>query len=215
MSRRLIMAARGGGALEAGLVFHAPLTADLTDRISGRTLAIAHGTVVSAAGGAEFTAGRLNLTDPVLPVGSEPCTLSIRVAPAAWGVGGAGTGYCDFFGYGQPAPGQARLVAADLDQLCGHLYARDYDAAFTWQTDGETWVHCAVTIDADGMRVYANGELLGTSGIVPETAAGELTIGSGLYDMSGARLSGLVKDARIYNRVLSAAEIAALAAAEA
>ena len=214
MSRRLIMAVKSGGALDAGLVFHAPLTVDLADRISGRTLTVAHGTVVPAPGGAVFTGGRLKLTDPVLPLGSDPCTLAIRVASSAWGVGGAGTGYCDFYGYGQNSTGQARLIAANTGQLCGHLYARDYDASFVWDMTGETWVHCAVVVDETGVAVYANGALLGTAGIAPETEPGELTIGGCFYDLSNAYLTGKAKDARIYNRALSTEEVAALAALE-
>ena len=213
MSRRRLLMAAGGD--DDGLIFHAPLTHDLIDRVSGRELTVAKGSVTPAAGGAFFDDARLCIADLSLPVGDAPCTLAIRIAPSNFGVGGAGTGYCDFFGYGLPAEGMARLIAANLDQLCGHLYARDFDAAFAWTADGETWIHCAVAIDECGVRVYANGNLVGVSGIVPDTGAGELTIGSGLYDLSGARLSGLVKDARIYNRVLSSSEIAKLATAEA
>lgn len=205
--RRLMMASRS----DSGLIFHAPLMQDFVDVVSGRALTVDRGDVAFTMNGAEFTAARLFLDDLSLPVGSDPCTLTIWIAPTDFGVGGEGTGYCDFFGYGRPEEGQARLVAANTDQLCGHLFARDYDAAFEWIMDGETWTHCAVTIDENGVGVYANGELLGTDNIVPETVAGELTIGSALYGQSNALLSGFVKDARVYNRVLSSLEIARLA----
>ena len=44
--------------------------------------------------------------------------------------------------------------------------------------------------------------------------AGELTIGGCFYDLSNAYLTGKAKDARIYNRALTAEEVAALAALE-
>ena len=214
MNRRRLLMTAGVDTLTSGLIFHAPLLNDLTDRISGLIMTVAHGYVTPAAGGAIFEDGRLALQGIELPIGSDPCTLAIRVAPSAWGVGGAGTGYCDFFGYGQPQEGQARLIAANLEQLCGHLYARDYDADFRWRVNSVYWVHCAVTISAEGVAVYANGVLLGVSDIVPETTPGELTIGGCFYDVSQAYMSGLVKDARVYNRVLTSEEIELLAKSE-
>ena len=139
--------------------------------------------------------------------------MSIWVAATDWGgVGGEGDGYCDFFGYGQLEEGQARYISANWEQLCAHLYARDYDAHYSWSGDPDVWTHCAMTVDADGVAIYVNGELLETSDIVPETALGQLSIGGLAYGLSDAIMSGCVRDARIYNRVLTADEIAALAA---
>lgn len=152
---------------------------------------------------------RLYLDDLTLPTGNSPATLAIWINPESFGVEGAGTGYCDFYGYGQPAQSEARLIAANTDQLCAHLYAEDYDADFPWRMD--VWTHCAITVDSDGVAVYADGKLLGVSALEPQTAPGQLSIGGLMYGESTAHLNGKVRDARVYNRVLSAEEITKLA----
>jgi Leucine-rich repeat (LRR) protein len=69
------------------------------------------------------------------------------------------------------------------------------------------YYHLAATYDDNGMRIYVNGQLQNTlPGLIP------LVAGSGvLFSSPGAPLDGILDDVRIYNRGLSAGEIAILA----
>jgi hypothetical protein len=68
------------------------------------------------------------------------------------------------------------------------------------------YYHLAATYDDNGMRIYVNGQLQNAlPGLTP------LVPGSGvLLSSPGAPLDGILDDMRIYNRGLSAAEIAIL-----
>ena len=69
------------------------------------------------------------------------------------------------------------------------------------------YYHVAATYDDNGMRLYVNGQLQNTlPGLTPVVS------GSGvLFSSPGTPLDGILDDVRIYNRGLSAAEIAVLA----
>jgi hypothetical protein len=69
------------------------------------------------------------------------------------------------------------------------------------------YYHFVATYDDNGMRTYVNGQLQNTlPGLVP------VVPGSGmLFSSPGAPLDGILDDVRIYNRGLSAGEIAVLA----
>jgi hypothetical protein len=76
-----------------------------------------------------------------------------------------------------------------------------------------TWVHLAVAVDATNARRYVNGvetmsHNISANPILPN--AGPVTIGRG-SDFIGVFV-GAIDSVRIYNRALSAAEIAAIAA---
>ncbi|HET9222414.1 MAG TPA: LamG-like jellyroll fold domain-containing protein, partial [Roseiflexaceae bacterium] len=68
------------------------------------------------------------------------------------------------------------------------------------------YYHFAATYDDNGMRIYVNGQLRNNlPGFAPVVA------GSGVrFSSPGAPLDGILDDVRIYNRGLSAAEIAVL-----
>ncbi len=88
---------------------------------------------------------------------------------------------------------------------------------------GAGWVHCAIVMPAGAtvsqLRAYLDGELA-TAAIEPANSGGiaintssvnDITLGR-MADGSGGRaLAGLLDDVRIYDRALSAEEIAALA----
>ena len=79
------------------------------------------------------------------------------------------------------------------------------------------WNHIAVTFDdtADTMTLYLNGVAVGTetvSSSISYTQGSNTIIGAHGTDQTSFEFNGLIDDARIYTRALSADEIAALAA---
>ena len=82
----------------------------------------------------------------------------------------------------------------------------------TYPTDGSTWIHIAGTYDGTTVRLYYNGALQGSVAWTGTIAANNLAVGiGGPPTLDTARLfKGAIDDVRIYNRALSAAEVAAL-----
>jgi hypothetical protein len=77
-----------------------------------------------------------------------------------------------------------------------------------------TWTHVTVTFGANGMKIYLNGKLDGTSTSTANfTSIGTSTANDigGISPLSGAWLNGKLDDLRIYNRNLSDDEISQLA----
>ncbi len=72
-----------------------------------------------------------------------------------------------------------------------------------------SWTHLAATYDSGTMRIYVNGTLTGTGTNVAEPAstAGALRIGANSIWPEEA-FDGLIDDVRIYDRALTASEIA-------
>lgn len=78
------------------------------------------------------------------------------------------------------------------------------------------WTHAAVTFDGFLWRLYANGVLVGSSGVASaiyyDPSAVPVTIGSGWVAGAGANLfTGRIDELSFYNRAQSVAEIAAVA----
>jgi hypothetical protein len=70
------------------------------------------------------------------------------------------------------------------------------------------WSHIAVTYDGSALRLYVNGALAATTAVT-----GTIPVSNGVLRMGGNSVwgewfGGLIDDARIYNRALSAGEIA-------
>jgi hypothetical protein len=70
------------------------------------------------------------------------------------------------------------------------------------------WTHLALTFDGSALRLYVNGTLTTTTAIV-----GSIPVSTGVLRMGGNSIwgewfSGKIDDVRIYNRALSASEIA-------
>jgi hypothetical protein len=79
----------------------------------------------------------------------------------------------------------------------------------TANTPLNAWTHLAATYDGTNLRLYVNGTLAATKAVSPPmvTSSGALRIGgNGVW---GEYFAGLIDEARVYNRALSAAEIQA------
>lgn len=110
------------------------------------------------------------------------------------------------------------------------IYASLDDIAFTqgWSVTNafgivydvisiNNWYHIGVTYDgsiaSNLPNIYVNGEIVAldsstpADGTINDDSDGELFVG-GIAADSSTRVNGKIKDARIYNRILSAAEIA-------
>lgn len=86
------------------------------------------------------------------------------------------------------------------------------DTALPYPTDGLTWVHLAATYDGSIIRLYFNGVEDSLSAPLAFTiASNELPLGIGAESDGGRSFQGLMDEARVYNRVLDASEIAELA----
>ncbi|MDR3459471.1 MAG: immunoglobulin domain-containing protein [Verrucomicrobiae bacterium] len=78
-----------------------------------------------------------------------------------------------------------------------------------FSTNG-SWVHCVLTADATGQKLFANGALLESdSTLFTGTGTNGYILGLGAY------YNGSIDDLRIYNRALSSNEVASLYALEA
>jgi len=88
------------------------------------------------------------------------------------------------------------------------------DGVTAYPQDGNTWMHVAATYDGATMKLYINGVLDASQSraISIPTNTLPLAIGAQSTGETGRWFRGAVDDARVYNRALSAAEIAALAA---
>jgi hypothetical protein len=105
---------------------------------------------------------------------------------------------------------------ADSWQLCmapvnGFFSVSDTAAGSAPAMNG-TWTHVAMTWDATNIRAYVNGALAGTvMGTVPAFDTQGIWIGADNDGAPGVHFQGALDDLYIYNRTLSAAEIAVLA----
>jgi hypothetical protein len=82
----------------------------------------------------------------------------------------------------------------------------NYDVAF------DTWYHLCATHDGSVLKFYVNGSLIGEVGITLGTKKQDAPLVLGLTGSSANFIIPIViADARIYNRALSASEVAALA----
>lgn len=101
------------------------------------------------------------------------------------------------------------LLRTDSSGSTTTLEADDLDLA------AETWIHVAAVYDGSTMKLYKDGELVGSrskSGNIATGSGVAVRIGDDPTDSGEEPWAGMLDDIRIYNRALSAEEIQALAA---
>jgi methionine-rich copper-binding protein CopC len=96
-----------------------------------------------------------------------------------------------------PAPPVAAIDAAGTD----------VDAISTANLQTGVWSHLAATYDGSNLKLYVNGNVVGSIGATGllSTSTGALRIGGN--SVWGEFFSGLIDDVRVYNRALNQAEI--------
>ena len=88
------------------------------------------------------------------------------------------------------------------------VYTVNRDFRFGSALPTNTWQHVAISYDGATLRAYVNATLRGTQTVTLGSTSGTLQIGAWIYGTSGADFfSGVIDEVRVYNRVLSAAEI--------
>ena len=85
----------------------------------------------------------------------------------------------------------------------------DQSAAGTGALPVNTWSHLAATYDGSNIRVYLNGALVRTVAATGSMAASTGALRIGGNSIWGEYFAGLIDEAHVYNRALSAAEVTA------
>jgi hypothetical protein len=73
----------------------------------------------------------------------------------------------------------------------------------------DVWRHLAVTFDGASLRLFVDGELVGTKTIVSPDSSGPGALTIGCDRLLGTHFDGRVDELRIYDRVLGGTEVAA------
>ena len=147
--------------------------------------------------------------DTGLPAGTSPCTISVWFQQTAEYIGQNGV----FVSYGTQADGQYRAMTKNnASAYRAFHWAADMTPGTAASPAGpDVWHHVAFTFDktANMQAVYLDGILIGTDAIADEVDVvlnGRVIIGD--MDLGEEIFNGFLDDLRIYNRVLSAQEIA-------
>jgi hypothetical protein len=115
--------------------------------------------------------------------------------------------------YGSPSNGQMfGLITSGNCPGKLYFYGHSADLCGTTTILPDTWYHAVVTYDGTTLSLYLNGNLESQAPMTLNTVidANGLTIG---YRVGGALWQGLIDEVEVFNRALSAEEIAAIYAA--
>jgi hypothetical protein len=186
-----------------GLVFYAPLSTEAAAAETGQALT-ANGTITYGTSGSimcAFFDGSSSITAsvPNLPQGSSARTMSV------WLKADSFTDQRSAFGYGQQSSGavcSCDYINGTTLRFCGWYCDTDYDFGST----GQEWHHVILIYDGTTDHIYWDGQLVKSQGQTRNTALTYL-ISGGYY----SNWKGAIAALRIYDRVLSANEIAELA----
>lgn len=149
--------------------------------------------------GPESSALRIDVAG--LPQNSQPRTLAARVKVAV------PVPDATIAALGAWHPSNLFALALSPQQTY-FLWGYGQDAHSVTPVATGVWVHLAATYDGTNAMLYVNGERERTARLALTTAAGPLQLG-------GRHFQGVLADAAVWPRVLSADEIAALAAVSA
>jgi hypothetical protein len=126
--------------------------------------------------------------------------------------GAAGTGLLSYALYAHDGAPQAGAFAGPAGYLRPAPASSTTDQGIRQASHTplplNAWTHIAVTYDGANMRFYIGGSLVGTKAQTGSIAAGNQPLRIGGNNMSGEFFNGLIDEVRVYNRALSAAEIA-------
>jgi len=117
-------------------------------------------------------------------------------------------GYRWIFAYGSGGTGQAMFIGMNGTTLYGGGYGDDVTVANFWDTN---WHHIALTYDGTTAILYADGIQVASAAKNWNLVANLAYIGRQV-NTAAEFWNGQIDDVRLYNRVLTAAEVAVLAA---
>ena len=202
------------GTASAALVAHWKLddgsgttAADSSGRGFNGTLIGGPAWVSGTDGGALQFDGRDDYVDFGNPVG-WPAGRSAR-SMCGWGkTDTVASGYRWMAAYGSAATGQAMFIGLNASTLVAGGYGGDdVTVTNTWQV-GE-WFHVGLTYDGTTARAYLNGREIGSAAKNWNLVLSRAHIGRQVND-AAEFWDGTVDDVRIYDHVLTAAEMKAL-----
>ncbi len=189
------------------MVFYAPLAKDIIDKAGGKVMTQTGTITFQTYCGiqcAYFDGSSYLVGDWSEITGASPCTLS------AW-LYSENFGYSPAFNIGSPSVHHWRMIGLTTDE--GNIYASLFST-----TDGDlkssasgayAWHHILATFDSAVTTLYIDGVQSGTLAIVPETTTGYIAIGRDTNGNS-ANTVGYIASCRVFSRILTAEEIAAL-----
>ena len=193
-----------------GLVFYAPLASEESTAETGQSLTVTGNVVYGTQDGipcADFNGtSKITFPDTGFPSGTDARTMSVWVKLREF--------YNNYapvvIGYGNGSSTQYFCI--ELRQtgtvLCGG-YQADLESGSGLVSLG-SWYNVVVTKDGSAEKIYLNGTLI-ASGTTSKNTVLNGGLISGISWASGVHmLSGYIAAARIYNRVLTAQEIAVL-----
>ncbi len=111
---------------------------------------------------------------------------------------------------GSSSAGPGRVFVRFNQKTNGNTYRLNSTVQYPY--DGATWIHVAATYDGSTIKMYINGQLDATLPAGITIAANALPLSIGAQSDLQRKYQGSMDEIRIYNRALSAAEIAAFAA---
>ncbi len=176
-----------------------PPTAYATNAVS------APGPIVAANGAYTFTNGQVLVGQIVggAPQGASARTLALWVKTTA-----APTSQ-SLFTYGSFAVGKqfGLLTSANNAFFVGF----GADVPSSKNITDNVWHHVAATYDGAQLGLYVDGVQVATKSIVLDTTGTDFAIGQSISQPGREPFAGSLSDVRIYNRVLTAAELTAAA----
>ena len=151
--------------------------------------------------------------DTGMPTGAQARTF------CAWVRMSSETGYPTILGYGTGATGKAMGMQTYNGQMSLFAYATNPSGAGTATMVTQTWYHVCIVYTGGGITYYQNGSANGTATIsgINTTLGGGVSLGTMFpsYDAPNFYpLTGYEDSVLVYNRALSAAEIASTYAAQ-
>ena len=134
-----------------------------------------------------------------MPAGNNPVTFGGWINTSA-------TAACDIMSYGSSTT--YRSLGLTSGALYLLYYGTGYGTASSFYIPGGNWHHVVVTYDGSNARTYTDGVLSGY-GTRTTTAMATVLASGTLGCLVGGTLpfTGKAKDMRIYNRVLTQAEV--------
>jgi hypothetical protein len=147
---------------------------------------------------------------------SDSVSINGNITLAAWVYVDSYTYTQAIFSKGKPGSWEAGSYSLRIT-TGGKLYLRlgnndssQVNSESTGTVPVTTWTHIAVTVSGTSVAFYINGSAAGTATNGATRADNNNTLLIGKTHDSGQAMIGRIDDARLYNRALSATDIAAL-----